>query len=239
MNNPMRLVDPSGYATLSSVEDTSFAGGVEVIIVTGQMSGFSSGSLSGLSVTFGTGGSPIYANLLIPSLDLTALPSLDQINADKEDANPSEESTPDENVEEIVVVGQQANSDVQEDSLEWIEWVGWGLIVIDFLDTPILPGPDISVVGAVMVKAARVAKSAGKLSKVEKSKTVEKIGKKFTKTTEVRPGKGSGQSRAEYVRYKNEDGKVIRTYKDSYDQAGNWQHRKALRGGPEGRPRED
>ncbi|MBK6279265.1 MAG: hypothetical protein IPF57_14585 [Gammaproteobacteria bacterium] len=73
-----------------------------MIIVTGQMSGFSSGSLSGLSVTFGTGGSPIYANLLIPSLDLTALPSLDQINADKEDANPSEESTPDENVEEIV-----------------------------------------------------------------------------------------------------------------------------------------
>src|SRR5690606_17744301 len=43
-----------------------------------------------------------------------------------------------------------------------------------------------------------------KLSKVGKSKTVESIGGKYTKTTEVRPGTGPGQSRAEYIRYKNE-----------------------------------
>ena len=76
-------------------------------------------------------------------------------------------------------------------------------------------------------------------SKVEKSKTTESVGGKFTKTTEVRPGKGSGQSRAEYVRYKNKDGKVIRTHKDSYDRANKFQHRKPLRGGPEGRPQND
>jgi len=73
-------------------------------------------------------------------------------------------------------------------------------------------------------------------SKVEKSKKVEKIGDKFTKTTEVRPGKGPGQSRAEYVRYKNRQGKVIKTYKDSYDRGNKFQGRKPLRGGPEGRP---
>jgi hypothetical protein len=89
------------------------------------------------------------------------------------------------------------------------------------------------------VKVVDAATSAVKLSKIEKSKTVEKIGDKFTKTTEVRPGKGSGQSRAEYVRYKNESGKVIKTHKDSYDQAGNFVHRKPLRGGPEGRPQKE
>jgi len=76
---------------------------------------------------------------------------------------------------------------------------------------------------------------AKKLSKVKKSKKTEQIGDKFTKTTEVRPGKGPGQSRAEYTRYKNQDGKVIRTYKDSYDRGNKYQGRKSLRGGPEGR----
>jgi RHS repeat-associated protein len=75
-------------------------------------------------------------------------------------------------------------------------------------------------------------------SKVEKSKTIENVGTgQFTKTTEVKPSKVSpGQSRAEYVRYKNKDGKVIKTYKDSYDRGNNYQGRKPLRGGPEGRP---
>jgi RHS repeat-associated protein len=74
-------------------------------------------------------------------------------------------------------------------------------------------------------------------NKVEKSKTTETVGGKYTKTTEVRPSKQQpGQSRAEYVRYKNSDGKVIKTHKDSYDRANNFQHRKPLRGGPEGRP---
>ena len=88
-----------------------------------------------------------------------------------------------------------------------------------------------------LADAAKKAKDCPpKLSKVKKSKTTEDIGGKYTKTTEVRPGNGPGQSRAEYVRYKDKDGNVIRTYKDSYDRANNFQGRKPLRGGPEGRP---
>ncbi|GAB6010446.1 hypothetical protein, partial [Dysgonomonas reticulitermitis] len=71
---------------------------------------------------------------------------------------------------------------------------------------------------------------------VSKSKTTTTIGDKFSKTTKTVPGKGGGQSRAEYVVIKNQDGKTIRTYKDSYDRANTFQHRKPLRGGPEGRP---
>lgn len=92
------------------------------------------------------------------------------------------------------------------------------------------------------VDAAKPAvKPVEKLSKVEKSKTVEQIGDgKYTKTTEVRPGIGPGQSRSEYVRIKDAEGKTIKTYKDSYDRANKFQHRKPLRGGPEGRkPNED
>jgi hypothetical protein len=75
---------------------------------------------------------------------------------------------------------------------------------------------------------------AAKASKVAKAKKIEKIGR-FTKTTEVRPGRGPGQSRAEYVRYKNERGETIKTYKDSFHRAGRWQRRDPLRGGPERR----
>lgn len=74
-----------------------------------------------------------------------------------------------------------------------------------------------------------------KLSKVPKSKVVNNVGGKFTKTKEVRPGNGPGQSRAEYVRYKNSDGKTIRSYKDSYDRANKFQGRKPTTGDPEGR----
>jgi hypothetical protein len=85
-------------------------------------------------------------------------------------------------------------------------------------------------------KAEKVAKGSNAVSKVEKSKSVEKVGEKFTKTTEVRPSKVSpGQSRAEYTRVKNADGKVIKTYKDSYDRSNKFMHRKPLTGGPEGR----
>ncbi|WP_246834017.1 RHS repeat-associated core domain-containing protein [Pedobacter sp. G11] len=84
-----------------------------------------------------------------------------------------------------------------------------------------------------IVKSAEAGSQ--KLSKVEKSKTVENIGDKFTKKTEVRPGKGPGQSRAEYSTYKNKDGKTVKTYKDSYDRGNKYQGRKPLRGGPEGR----
>ncbi|MBU8883505.1 RHS repeat-associated core domain-containing protein [Kaistella sp. DKR-2] len=77
-------------------------------------------------------------------------------------------------------------------------------------------------------KSNNSSNNNSKLSKVEKSTTTTTIGKegKYTKTTEVRPGKGPGQSRAEYIRYKNQDGKVIKNVKDSYDRANKIQHRK-------------
>ena len=66
-----------------------------------------------------------------------------------------------------------------------------------------------------------------KQSKVEKSTKTEPVGNgKYTKTTEVKPGKGPGQSRAEYIRYKNSDGKTIKVVKDSYDRGNKFQHRK-------------
>jgi hypothetical protein len=67
--------------------------------------------------------------------------------------------------------------------------------------------------------------SVKKASKVAKSTRIEQIGS-FTKKTEVRPGVGPGQSRAEYIIYKNERGETIRVQKDSYDRAGFFQHRK-------------
>lgn len=100
-----------------------------------------------------------------------------------------------------------------------------------------------AVAGAEEVASASeaegVASQAAKLSKVEKSTSSREIGAKFTEKTEVRPGKGPGQSRAEYKRVKNPEGRTIRTYKDSYDRAGKFQGRKALRGGPEGRPQNE
>jgi hypothetical protein len=64
-----------------------------------------------------------------------------------------------------------------------------------------------------------------KLSKVLKSTSTTRIGR-FIKRTEIRPGRGPGQSRAEYSVYKNERGEVVKVTKDSYDRAGNFQHRK-------------
>ncbi|MBN1281835.1 MAG: hypothetical protein JW985_02595 [Alphaproteobacteria bacterium] len=65
------------------------------------------------------------------------------------------------------------------------------------------------------------------MSKVKKEIKKETIGEgKFEKTTEIRPGKGPGQSRAEYTRIKNSEGKTIKSYKDSYDRANKFQHRK-------------
>jgi len=78
---------------------------------------------------------------------------------------------------------------------------------------------------------------SSKKSKVEPSDTSRSLGGgKFTEKRTTRPGNGPGQSRAEYVRTRNSEGKVIRTYKDSYDRANRFQSRKPLRGGPEGRP---
>ena len=83
-----------------------------------------------------------------------------------------------------------------------------------------------------------IHKHIGKLkSQVLRSnqETTNVVGGKYTKSTQVRKGKDGGQSRAEYTRFKNPDGKTIKTYKDSYDRANRWKHRKPLKGGPEGR----
>lgn len=65
-------------------------------------------------------------------------------------------------------------------------------------------------------------------SKTQKSVKTENVGKgKFTKTTTVRPSKISpGQSRAEMIKYKNQNGKTIKVVKDSYDRGNKFQHRK-------------
>jgi len=84
-------------------------------------------------------------------------------------------------------------------------------------------------------KSSLNTSSTSKLSKVEKSTKIESVGGKYTKTTVVRPGKGPGQSRAEYTRYKNQDGKAIRSYKDSYDRGNKFQGRKPTTGDPEKR----
>ena len=84
----------------------------------------------------------------------------------------------------------------------------------------------------------QTTKTTTKLSKVQKTTSTKTVGSKFTKKTKIEPGKGPGQSRAEYVTIKTKDGRTIRTYKDSYDRANKFRHRKPLRGGPEGRPQD-
>ena len=71
----------------------------------------------------------------------------------------------------------------------------------------------------------QTASQTTKLSKVKKSVTTKTVGK-FTKTTKVTPGRGPGQSRSEMVKVKNQNGKTIKVYKDSYDRANKFQHRK-------------
>ena len=97
---------------------------------------------------------------------------------------------------------------------------------------------EVAGVGVSLATIAIARITGGKRSKVKKETLEENIGGKFTKKTDIRPGDGPGQSRAEYVRYKNENGEVIRTHKDSFDRAGTFQGRKPLTGGPEGRPNE-
>ncbi|MEP7147804.1 MAG: RHS repeat-associated core domain-containing protein [Acidobacteriota bacterium] len=77
-----------------------------------------------------------------------------------------------------------------------------------------------------------------KLSKVSKSTSTKSVGGKFTKKTKVEPGRDPGQSRAEIVTVKTRGGRLIRSYKDTFDRANRFKHRKPLRGGPEGRPQE-
>jgi len=86
---------------------------------------------------------------------------------------------------------------------------------------------EVVIAKTVATSEKTAVKTTEKLSKVSKSKTTESIGGKYTKTTEVKPGKGPGQSRADYVKYKNADGKTIKMHKDSYDRANKFQHRKA------------
>jgi hypothetical protein len=55
--------------------------------------------------------------------------------------------------------------------------------------------------------------------------TVTKLGKFFKATWEV-AGEGKGQSRAVWTKFIDEEGKTVKAYKDSYDRAGVFQHRK-------------
>lgn len=73
-----------------------------------------------------------------------------------------------------------------------------------------------------------------KASKVEKATKVRELGQ-FTIKTKTVPGRGPGQSRAEITVIRNAAGRVIRTFKDTFDRANRFMHRKPLRGGPEGR----
>lgn len=68
-----------------------------------------------------------------------------------------------------------------------------------------------------------------------KTKTVTQVGR-FTKTSWTVAGKQGGASRATYNIIKDSKGKVVKTFKDSYDKANRSMHRKPLSGGPEGRP---
>lgn len=100
------------------------------------------------------------------------------------------------------------------------------------------PGAMVKLVRtrSVAARLAGQSKTGAKRSKVPKSIREYSIGEgRFRKIVEVRPGKGPGMSRAEYVRIKNRQGKTIRTYKWSFDRANRFQHRKPTTGGPEGR----
>lgn len=95
--------------------------------------------------------------------------------------------------------------------------------------------------GTLGKNSGEVAKgTTKKLSKVKKEVRNETIGEgKFTKKTKIIPGKGPGQSRSEMEFVKNADGKLIRARKFSYDRANKIQHKKRVRGGPDGRGAND
>lgn len=91
---------------------------------------------------------------------------------------------------------------------------------------------EASAIGAAIVAAVNPVK---RLSKVKKEVKVEKVGEKFEKKTKIIPGRGPGQSRSEMEFVKNADGKLIRARKFSYDRGNKLQHKKPVRGGPDGR----
>jgi RHS repeat-associated protein len=94
------------------------------------------------------------------------------------------------------------------------------------------------VLGAVhstALQPGRASSNLGVVAGVGRSKPVQTVAGNFTKKTFTVFSK-PGQSRAEYTYWKNAQGKVIRSYKDSYDRANRFMHRKPLRGGSEGRP---
>jgi len=101
--------------------------------------------------------------------------------------------------------------------------------------TNLFSGGGASATLGIASKSSKIANSSKKLSKVKKTKVVESFGD-YTKTTKVIPGKGPGQSRSVMTYFKNATGRVVRSFKDSYDRANKFIHRKPLRGGPEGRP---
>lgn len=95
-----------------------------------------------------------------------------------------------------------------------------GSAVVSKLQPAIAKMAQSNVVNKVTKVGKEIIKESGvKLSKVEKSIEKVKVGDKFTKITETKPGIGPGQSRAVYERVKNAEGTVIRNTKTSYDRA--------------------
>ncbi|MFA5354072.1 MAG: RHS repeat-associated core domain-containing protein, partial [Thermodesulfovibrionales bacterium] len=105
------------------------------------------------------------------------------------------------------------------------------------LATDVIGGPEKegAVVAAKMGKKAleEIGKEASSsikrfLNKAPKgaiNSQVEKNGKFLRVSYEV-PGSAGGESRAIYTKFVNDDGKTLKIYKDSYDRAGYFQHRK-------------
>jgi RHS repeat-associated protein len=127
-------------------------------------------------------------------------------------------------VENTSIITQGCVTDEAAVAAESIREIGTVVAVLGGITQAAILG-GITKIGSGAIKKA---------SKVQKSTTTVPVGR-FTKTTKVEPGVGPGQSRAEYVIYKNEQGATIRTHKDTFDRGGDFQHRKPLVGGPEGR----
>lgn len=104
-----------------------------------------------------------------------------------------------------------------------------GVVAAEFLTT------QVSVNGSVTAGNAVFAAKQGAVKSPKGFKFFKTLGGIFHFFRKIKPGRGGGQSRAEFIIVKNNQGRTIRTFKDSFDRAGKFQHRKPLSGGPEGR----
>jgi RHS repeat-associated protein len=86
------------------------------------------------------------------------------------------------------------------------------------LALPVIPGEEAGVrVAANLRRTLKGAQGA--------DVAVTRVGKWIKATWEV-AGEGGGESRAVWTKYINDEGETVKLYKDSYDRAGKFQHRK-------------